>query len=70
MYTAYILMLGFNPKFFMTPVSSGTTTIGIYLGLGVILFSIIITAIYVQKANGEYDTITNKVIYDINAGRL
>lgn len=71
MYTAYMLMLGFNPKFFATPVSEGSvTTIGIYLGLGVILFSILITAIYVQKANGEYDTMTNKVIDDINTGRL
>lgn len=71
MYTAYMLTLGFNPKFFFTPVSDGSvTTVGIYLGLGVILISIILTAIYVQKANGEYDTMTNKVIDDINLGRL
>lgn len=49
MYAAYILMLGLNPKFFATPVSDGSvTTIGIYLGLGVILFSIIATAIYIS----------------------
>lgn len=71
MYATYILMLGLNPKFFATPVSDGsTTTWGIYCGLGVILFSIIATAIYVHKANGEFDTMTNKVIDDINSGRL
>lgn len=71
MYAAYILMLGLNPKFFATPVSEGSvTTVGIYLGLGVILFSIIATAIYIHKANGEFDTLTNKVIEDINTGRL
>lgn len=70
-YASYILMLGLNPKFFATPVSVGsTTTWGIYCGLGVILFSIIATAIYVHKANGEFDTMTNKVIDDINTQRL
>lgn len=71
MYATYMLMLGFNPKFFATPVSEGSvTTIGIYLGLAVIIFSIILTAIYVKKANGEYDAMTNKVINDINTGQL
>lgn len=71
MYAAYILMLGLNPKFFASPVSDGSaTTWGIYCGLGVILFSIIATAIYVHKANGEFDTMTNKVIDDIHSGRV
>lgn len=66
MYFWYIITLGINPKLFATPVSAGsTTTWGIYLGLAVILISILLTGIYVHKANGEFDTLTQKVIDDV-----
>ncbi len=31
-------------------------TVGMPIGLGVILFTVIITVIYVRRANAEYDT--------------
>lgn len=66
MYFAYIITLGINPSLFATPVSAGsTTTWGIYLGLAVILISIMLTGIYVHKANGEFDTLTQQVVQDI-----
>lgn len=66
MYFSYIITLGINPSLFATPVSAGsTTTWGIYLGLAVILISIILTGIYVHKANGEFDIMTQKVVDDI-----
>ncbi|ELA08671.1 hypothetical protein MOMA_08936 [Moraxella macacae 0408225] len=66
-YFSYILMIGTNPQLFATPVAAGrVTTIGIYWGVFVIFFSIIITAIYVYKANGEFDDLTKKVISDLN----
>lgn len=67
MYFSYIIMIGINPELFGTPVAAGkVTTVGIYWGIFVILFSIVITAIYVYKANGEFDDLTKKVIDDLN----
>ena len=36
-------------------------TWGIPLGFGVILFTIIVTAIYVMRANREYDDLTDRI---------
>ena len=70
MYFIYIITLGVNPELFATPVSAGsTTTWGIYLGLAVILISIMLTGIYVHKANGEFDVLTQKVVQDIQHGK-
>lgn len=65
-YFSYIIMVGTNPQLFATPVAEGkVTTIGIYWGIFVILFSFVITAIYIYKANGEFDDLTKKVIDDL-----
>lgn len=67
-YFGYIIMVGVNPSLFATPVTEGKiTTIGIYWGIFVIFFSIIITGLYVYKANGEFDDLTNKVINDLES---
>ena len=36
-------------------------TLGIPLGFGVIVFTIIITAVYVRRANSEFDRLTEEV---------
>ena len=36
-------------------------TIGIPIGFGVIVFTIVITAIYVKRANKEFDDLTAEV---------
>ena len=43
------------------PVVEGVTTIGMPLGLGVIVFTIVITGIYVRRANSEYDELTEQI---------
>lgn len=66
-YFSYIIMIGTNPTLFGTPIGAGkVTTIGIYWGLFVIFFSIIITAIYVYKANGEFDDLTKKMMNELD----
>lgn len=65
-YFGYIGIIAWAPKLFSTPVSPGvTTTWGIYAGLFVILFSIVITGAYVRKANGEFDRLTRAAIGEI-----
>jgi uncharacterized membrane protein (DUF485 family) len=51
----YILLIAFNKSFLATPIGNGTTSIGIPIGLGVILIGIALTGIYVHRANTEFD---------------
>lgn len=55
-YFGYILLIAFNKEGLGVKLGEGmVTSVGIPLGLGVILFTIIITAIYVKRANTEFD---------------
>lgn len=65
MYMAYILTIGFNKALFAKPIGTGVITWGIVFGVLVILFCIIITAIYVQKAN-RFDVFTHQVMDEIH----
>ncbi len=62
-YVVFILFIGMSPHTFGIPVSEGSvTTWGIYVGLFVILFAFTITGIYVHKANGEFEQMTQDVV--------
>jgi len=55
-YYGYILLIAFNKEWLATKLSPGAvTSIGIPMGLGVIVFTIVITTIYVRRANTEFD---------------
>ena len=60
-YYGFILLVAFNKPFLATRIGDGVTTIGMPLGLGVIVFTIVITAIYVRRANNEYDVLADLV---------
>ncbi len=61
-YFGYIALIAFNKPFLARPIGDGVTTIGIPIGLGVIIFTIVITGIYVRRANGEYDRLTAEIL--------
>ncbi len=62
-YFGYILLIAFNKEWLATKVAPGMVmTIGIPMGLGVIIFTIIITIIYVRRANTEFDTEAAQVL--------
>jgi uncharacterized membrane protein (DUF485 family) len=62
-YFGYILLIAFNKQFLATKVSEGAVmSVGIPMGLGVLVFTIIITAIYVRRANTEFDAMKDEVI--------
>ena len=65
-YYGYIALIAFNKPFLATPIGAGVTTLGIPIGMGVIVFTIIITAIYVRRANSEYDDLTAEILKDVN----
>lgn len=65
-YYGYIALIAFNKPFLATPIGAGVTTLGIPIGMGVIVFTIVITAIYVRRANSEYDDLTADILKDVN----
>ena len=62
-YFGYILLIAFNKEWLGAKVGEGwTMSIGIPIGLGVILFTIVITWIYVRRANNEFDDLKDQVL--------
>ncbi|KAF1712444.1 hypothetical protein CSC70_02675 [Pseudoxanthomonas kalamensis DSM 18571] len=63
-YYGYIGLIAFDKELLAKPLGEGVTTLGIPVGMGVIVFTIIITGIYVRRANGEYDRLTAEILED------
>jgi uncharacterized membrane protein (DUF485 family) len=61
-YYGFILLVAYNKEFLATKLGVGVTTIGIPLGVGVIVFTIIITWIYVRRANSEFDAESEAIV--------
>lgn len=60
-YYGFIALIAFDKSFLAQKLGSGVTTIGIPIGFGVIVFTVVITAIYVRRANSEYDDLTAEI---------
>jgi len=61
-YFGFVLVIAFDPSLLGTPLSEGSvTTVGIPVGVGVIISAFILTGIYVRRANGEFDELTAKI---------
>ena len=63
-YYGYIALIAFDKEFLAQPIGSGVTTLGIPIGFGVIVFTVLITGIYVRRANGEFDALTKEILKD------
>jgi uncharacterized membrane protein (DUF485 family) len=62
-YYGFILLVAYNKEFLATKVGPGMTmSIGVPIGVGVIVFTIILTWVYVRRANGEFDETNAKLI--------
>ena len=61
-YYSFIMIIAFAPGFLGTPIRAGSViTIGIPIGIGVILSAFILTGIYVFRANAQFDPLTNEI---------
>ena len=60
-YYGYILLIAFKRDLLATRIGSGVMTWGIPIGLFVIVFTVVITGIYVNRANGEFDELTARI---------
>jgi uncharacterized membrane protein (DUF485 family) len=60
-YYGFIAIVAFDPPLIATAVS-GSITVGIILGAGLIVFSILVTGIYILRANSRYDDLTRAIV--------
>ena len=66
-YYGFIGLIAFDKAFLAQPIGDGVTTIGTPIAFGVIVFTILITGIYVYRANSEYDRLTAEILKDAEA---
>jgi uncharacterized membrane protein (DUF485 family) len=64
-YYGFILLVAFAKPFLATKIGGGVTSVGIVLGLAVIVSACVLTGLYVQRANGRFDELTRKLIGDL-----
>ena len=60
-YYGFILLVAFDKELLAKKVGAGVTSLGVPLGVGVIVITIVLTWIYVRRANTEFDA-TNEAI--------
>ena len=60
-YYGFILLVAFDKPLLASRLGEGVTTLGMPIGLGVIVFTIVITGIYVRRANSEFDRLSEEV---------
>jgi len=61
-YFGFILLVAFAPGFLGASLTGGVTTIGIVVGLLVIILAFALTGFYVSRANAEYDVLTEQIV--------
>ena len=60
-YYGYIALVAFAPGVIAAPVW-GAITVGIIVGAAIIVASIVLTGIYVSRANSHYDELTKAIV--------
>jgi uncharacterized membrane protein (DUF485 family) len=60
-YYGFILLVAFDKPLLSQKIGSGVTTLGMPIGVSVIVFTIIITWVYIRRANSEFDALTEQI---------
>lgn len=60
-YYGYVLLIAFNKDLLSAKMGAGVTTWGMPIGLFVIVFTVVITGLYVRHANSNYDELTDQI---------
>ena len=63
-FVGYLLLIAFDKALLGAPIGSGVTSIGIPVGLGLILLAIALTGVYVAYANRHYDARMATILAD------
>jgi len=57
-YFGFIGLIAFDKELLAVKVGGATTSLGLFMGVGVILFAFVLTGLYVARANTRYDALT------------
>ena len=57
-YFGFIGLIAFDKALLAVKIGGGVASLGLVLGVAVILLAFILTGIYVQRANGRFDALT------------
>lgn len=60
-YYGFILLIAFNKELLSAKMGAGVMSWGMPIGLFVIVFTVVITGIYVRRANSEFDDLTAEI---------
>lgn len=61
-YYGFILLIAFSPETLAVKTGTGAMSLGLPVGLGVILSAIILTGIYVWRANRDFDGLNEQAL--------
>lgn len=64
-YYAFILLIAFSPETLGAKTGDGMMTVGIPVGIGIIVFAFALTGYYVKRANSEFDGLLKDVKKDV-----
>lgn len=64
-YYGFILLIAFDKDLLATRLGQGVTTWGIPIGLFVIVFTVVLTGIYVWRANKQFDELTAAIRQEV-----
>ena len=64
-YYGFILLVAFGKGFLATKIGGGVTSVGIIIGLAVIISAFVLTGIYTQRANSRFDELTEKLTREL-----
>ncbi len=65
MYFSFILLIAFSPEWLGRSLNGGVITIGIPVGVFIIVVAFILTGVYVRKANKDFDRINQEIISEL-----
>lgn len=60
-YYGFILLIAFDKEVLAARIGDGVMTWGIPVGLFVIVFTVVVTGIYVSRANKQFDDLTEAI---------
>lgn len=66
-YFGFIGLIAFDKEFLAQRIGTGVTTIGIPIALGLIVFTVLLTALYVWRANNAFDRMVDAVLREARA---
>lgn len=66
-YFGYIGLIAFDKAFLAQPIGAGVMSLGIPVGVGLILITIVLTGIYVVRANSEFDRLTREIVESVRS---